>query len=112
LSCNAAGEIVLRNTAQRMMIGLGPTEEPTREELSRRIRYTDDDGQEISLIDSPLIQALRGIERAGVALTAPLRISELRRCVLEKSGPLGRAARRPNTDRRDMPAALRDSSPL
>lgn len=30
---------------------------------------------------------------------------ELRRCGLEKSGSLGRAARRPNADRRDIPAA-------
>lgn len=71
LACDADGRVLVRNGAHAVLFGIKPTEDLSRDELRERVRLFGEDGQEVSLLDSSLTEALQGVDRVGVLMRIP-----------------------------------------
>lgn len=60
LACDATGEVVLRNAAQRRITGVADDARPTSEQVAARLRVLTETGRELPLSHSPLRRALAG----------------------------------------------------
>ncbi len=68
LACNASGQVVLRNQAQRRITMVADDEHPSNEDVAGRIRVLLADGTELEPDRSPLRRALAGEQLTDLAV--------------------------------------------